>query len=146
MTDRLQLGTVYGVQVDPRYESRIAEIKERWYKLSKNTGSLREQDKRAALGTEVWGSSMLAKVSTPPPHPQPLHTPHPLPLPPSNPAVPPSRCRCRAATCSCILECCLVLRLLYSFLVSAGSTDGFLNLQAAAHATNIRPLPPSPCR
>ena len=51
--------------MDPRYESRIAEIKERWYKLSKNTGSLREQDKRAALGTEVWGSNMLAKVSTP---------------------------------------------------------------------------------
>lgn len=53
------------MQVDPHYESRIAEIKERWYKLSKNTGSLREQDKRAALGTEVWGSNMLAKVHAP---------------------------------------------------------------------------------
>lgn len=50
--------------MDPRYEGRLAEIKERWYKLSKNTGNLREQDKRAALGTEVWGSNMLAKVSS----------------------------------------------------------------------------------
>ncbi|KAL3133849.1 hypothetical protein ABBQ32_008318 [Trebouxia sp. C0010 RCD-2024] len=49
-------------KVDPRYEGRLEEIKKRWTKLSKNTGNLREQDKRAALGTEVWGSNMLAKV------------------------------------------------------------------------------------
>ena len=51
-------------QVDPRYESRLQEIRERWKKLYKNTGSLREQDKRAALGTEVWASNLLAKVSS----------------------------------------------------------------------------------
>lgn len=52
--------------MDPRYEGRLEEIKKRWTKLSKNTGNLREQDKRAALGTEVWGSNMLAKVNSNP--------------------------------------------------------------------------------
>lgn len=49
-------------KVDPRYESRVGAIRKRWQKLHKDTGSLTARDKQRALGDEMWGPNMLAKV------------------------------------------------------------------------------------
>lgn len=49
-------------QVDPRYESRLGAIRKRWQKLHKDAGSLNSLDKKRALGEEMWGPNMLAKV------------------------------------------------------------------------------------
>ncbi len=50
-------------QVDPRYESRLGAIRKRWQKLHKDTGNLTARDKKRALGDEMWGPNMLAKVN-----------------------------------------------------------------------------------
>jgi len=49
--------------VDPRYESRLGAIRKRWHKLHTDTGNLTVRDKKRALGDEMWGSNMLAKVA-----------------------------------------------------------------------------------
>ncbi|DBB17271.1 TPA: hypothetical protein ACH3X3_014319 [Trebouxia sp. C0006] len=49
-------------KVDPRYESRLGAIRKRWQKLHKDTGNLTARDKKRALGDEMWGPNMLAKV------------------------------------------------------------------------------------
>ena len=49
-------------QVDPKYESRLKDIRKRWHKLHLDTGSLSEVDKKMALDNEVWGSNMVVKV------------------------------------------------------------------------------------
>lgn len=52
-------------QADPKYEARRKQIRKRWSRLTQQTGSLGAQEKRFALGSEIWEPKTVAKVSCP---------------------------------------------------------------------------------